>query len=264
MERLRHLARATGAEPRSLVRETAGALRHLGDDPAGLLVACRRLVERHPTSGPLWWLCAHVVTAAEPYAVARRLADELDADRTPATLEARLLPDSRVCLIGWPDLAAEAIIERGDVSVLVVDVDEQAGALVRRLSRAGVLAELIAPTAISAAVLVCDVVIVEALAAAGGDLLTVVGSRAAASVAYCSGVPVMAVVGRGRCLPVAGFQSMVHRLTDVDAPWAVEVDVVPLELCTEIVGPNGVVGAADATLAAECPMAPELLITAPN
>jgi hypothetical protein len=264
MERLRHLARASGAEPRSLVRETAGALRHLGGDPAGLVVACRRLVERHPTSGPLWWLCAHVVTAAEPFAVARRLADELDADATPDVLARRLRPDSRVCIVGWPDLAAEAILERGDVSVLVVDTDEQAGALARRLSRAGVLAELIPVSALAAAVLVSDVVIVEAQAAAGGDLVANLGSRAAASVAYCSGIPVIAVVGRGRCLPVALFRSMVERLTGVEAPWSVAVDVVPLELCTEVVRPLGAAAAADATLAAECPMAPELLVSSPN
>ena len=75
MERLRHIARSGGGDPRVLVRETASALRGLGKDPAGLLVACRRLIEKHPTSGPLWWLAAHVVTAAEPFAVAKRLAD---------------------------------------------------------------------------------------------------------------------------------------------------------------------------------------------
>ena len=264
MERLRHLARSGGGDPRSLVRETAGALRNLGNDPAGLLVACRRLIERNPTSGPLWWLCAHVVTAAEPYAVARRLADELDADKTPETLARYLKPDARVCMIGWPDLAGEAILQRGDVSVLAVDTDEQTAAFVRRLSRSGVMAELIGPSALAAAVLVSDVVVVEALAAGGGDLLAANGSRAAASVAYCSGVPVIAVVGRGRCLPLPGFQSIVQRLTDVDAPWMVEVDVLPLELCTDVVGAKGVAAAAAAALAAECPMAPELLVTGPN
>ena len=39
-----------------------------------------RTIERHPTSGPLWWLCAHMLTAADPYGTARRLADEIDGD----------------------------------------------------------------------------------------------------------------------------------------------------------------------------------------
>lgn len=184
MERLRHLARAGGGDPVAVVREAASALRGLGDDPAGLVVACRRLVEKHPTCGPLWWLCAHVVTAAEP--------------------------------------------------------------------------------ALGAAVLVSDLVVIEALAAADGQLLATAGSRAAASVAYCSGVPVQAVVGRGRRLPVAGFESLVARLSEVDAPWEVPVDVVPLALCSEVVDPHGATPAAEASLAAECPSAPELLRHAPN
>lgn len=259
MERLRHIARSGGGDPRVLVRETASALRGLGKDPAGLLVACRRLIEKHPTSGPLWWLAAHVVTAAEPFAVAKRLADEIDADTTGDALVRRLRPGTRVCLIGWPDIAAEAIVERGDVTVLAVDTNEETPGFVRHLSRAGVMAELVAPTALAAAVLVSDMVIIEALAAGGADLLAVNGSRAAASVAYCSGVPVVAVVGRGRRLPSAGFDSVVARLTEVDAPWQIGVDVVPIGLCSEVVGPNGVVDAAEASLAAECPMAPELL-----
>ena len=66
IERLRYVARARGADAESLVRETAGALRGLGLDMAGLVVACRRIVERHPTSGPLWWLCARMLTSSDP------------------------------------------------------------------------------------------------------------------------------------------------------------------------------------------------------
>lgn len=259
MERLRHIARAGGGDPVVLVRETASALRGLGNDPAGLLVACRRLVEKHPASGPLWWLCAHIVTAAEPFAVARRLSGELEADTTAEHLGRHLPPDARVCVVGWPDIAAEAIIARGDVTVLAVDIDEQTPAFVRHLSRSGVMAELVSAPALASAVLVSDIVLVEALAAGGGDLLAPCGSRAAASVAYCSGIPVIGVVGRGRRLPLAGFESMLARLSAVDAPWEVPVDVVPVELCVDLVGPAGVAAAADASLAAECPMAPELV-----
>lgn len=264
MERLRHLARAGGGDPVAVVREAAGALRGLGNDPAGLVVACRRLVEKHPTCGPLWWLCAHIVTAAEPYAVACRLAGELQADTTPEVLAGVLPAEARVCVIGWPDITAEAIITRGDVTVLGVEVDEATPSFVRHLSRSGVIAESVAASASGAAVLVSDVVVVEALAAADGQLLAVAGSRAAASVGYCSGVPVLAVVGRGRCLPVAAFDSLVARLSEIDAPWEVPADVVPLAMCSEVVSPYGVAPAAEASLSAECPSAPELLRRAPN
>jgi len=264
MERLRHLARADGADPLVLVRETASALRGLGDDPAGLVVACRRIVERHPTSGPLLWLCSHVVTAAEPYKVARRLADDMENDPTIEAVSAGLAPDSRVCTLGWPDVTADAIIRRGDVAVLAVDTTDDADAFVRRLGRAGVMAELVSASALTAAVLVADLVVIEAFAASGEEILAPLGSRAAASVAYCSGVPVVAVVGRGRRLPTRTYEAMIDRITDVAAPWHTLAEIVPLGLCSQVAGPLGLQAAADANFAAECPMAPELLTVSPN
>ena len=80
IERLRYVARAAGADAESLVRETAGALRGLGLDTAGLVVACRRIVERHPTCGPLWWLCARMLTSSDPMAAARAAVEEIECD----------------------------------------------------------------------------------------------------------------------------------------------------------------------------------------
>ena len=91
-----------------LVRETAGALRGLGFDPAGLVVACRRIVERHPSSGPLWWLCASVLAAPDPYRCAAALADDIEMDPTPDLLVDALPDDATVCVVGWPDLIGEA------------------------------------------------------------------------------------------------------------------------------------------------------------
>ncbi|MDO8390625.1 MAG: hypothetical protein Q7V57_09070 [Actinomycetota bacterium] len=264
MERLRHLARADGVDPLALVRETASALRGLGDDPAGLVVACRRIVERHPTSGPLWWLCSHVVTAAEPYKVARRLADDLANDPTAEALSSLLAANARVCTLGWPDIAGDTIIRRGDVAALVVDTTDDADAFVRRLGRAGVTAELVAASALTAAVLVADVVVIEALAASGEEFFAPLGSRAAASLAYCSGVPVVAVVGRGRRLPARTYESMIDRITDVEAPWHAMAEIVPVGLCSHVAGPLGLQHSADSHFAAECPMAPELLTVSPN
>lgn len=259
IERLRYLARSSGADPRVMVRETAAALRGLGIDPAGLVVACRRIVERHPTSGPLWWLCAHMLTAADPYATARRLADEIDADLTPDVLIDSLPADATVCVVGWPDLAGEAILRRGDIRVLAIDADDLGSSFVRRLERADVEAEVVEPGGAAAAVLAADVLLVEALAASTREMVAVRGSRAAASVAYCSEVPVWAVVGVGRCLPEAGFLSLVQRIADVRVPWQAEADVLPLALFSHVATSCGVVGLDSSTLVPECPLAPELL-----
>ena len=259
IERLRYLARSSGGDARVMVSETASALRGMGMDPAGLVVACRRIVERHPTSGPLWWLCAHMLTAADPYATARRLADEIDVDPTPEFLIDVLPTDSTVCVVGWPDLAGEALLRRGDVRVLAIDADDQGSSFVRRLERADVEAEIIEPAGLSAAVLSADLVLVEASAASPSELLAARSSRAAASVAYCSEVPVWAVVGIGRCLPEAGFTSLVQRVADVRDPWQAEADVVPLALFSHTVTAAGLWPIEEVSLAAECPLAHELL-----
>ncbi|MCY7297617.1 MAG: hypothetical protein LH616_00195 [Ilumatobacteraceae bacterium] len=259
IERLRYLARSSGGDPRVMVSETASALRGMGADPAGLVVACRRIVERHPTSGPLWWLCAHMLTAADPYSTARRLADEIDGDVTPDVLIDSIPADITVCVVGWPDLAGEAILRRGDIRVLAIDADDQGGSFVRRLERSDVEAEVIEPGGLAAAVLAADLVLIEVLAASTSESIAARGSRAAASVAYCSEVPVWAVSGVGRCLPEAGFLSLVERLGDVRTPWLAEADVVPLELFSNLATVAGVVAVDEASLTAECPLAHELL-----
>ena len=64
IEHLRHVARATGADPALVATEAASALAQMASmDPAGLVPACRRLIEAHLTSGPVWWLSARILGA---------------------------------------------------------------------------------------------------------------------------------------------------------------------------------------------------------
>lgn len=245
-----------------LVRETAGALRGLGFDPAGLVVACRRIVERHPHSGPLWWLCASVLAAPDPYRCAAALADDLEADPTPDVLVDALPDAATVCVVGWPDLIGEALFRRGDARVLVIDGDDDgmgSAAFARRLQRAEVDAEIVPAAGLAAAVLASDVVVIEALAAGQTEVLAVPGSRALASVAYCAEVPVWAVVGRGRCLPPPLFEAMSQRGADYRVAWEAPSESVPLGLSHWIAGPRGVTATPDTTLLPECPMSYELL-----
>ncbi|MGZ4762638.1 MAG: hypothetical protein ACXV7I_09410 [Ilumatobacteraceae bacterium] len=262
IERLRYVARASGGDQRMLVRETAGALRGLGFDPAGLVVACRRIVERHPTSGPMWWLCASVLAAADPYRCAASLADDLEADPTPDHLVEALPDAATVCVVGWPDLIGEALLRRGDSMVLAVDTDDDgmgSNAFVRRLQRADVDAEIVPAAGLAAAVLASDVVVVEASAACANELLAAAGSRALASVGYCSEVPVWAIVGRGRCLPTGMYEAMGQRQADVRVPWEAGAEGVPLGLCHWVVSPSGVMPTGEVSLQPECPMSYELL-----
>ena len=137
IERLRYVARASGVEQAQLVRETADSLTTFRHDPAGMVMACRRMLARHPTSGPLWWLTSRVCTAVDPVAEAHRSADLFDADRTARELALALPEDATVCVLGWPEIAAHALPPRGDLEILVVDIAHEASGLVRRLQQIG-------------------------------------------------------------------------------------------------------------------------------
>lgn len=259
IERLRYIARTSGVDQRTLVAETAAALRALRSDPAGLVVSCRRIVERHPTSGPLWWMCAHLLTSPDPASTAHELAGHIELDPTPDLLVEAFPDGATVCLLGWPDLAGEAVLRRGDLQVLAVDALDQGTAFVRRLQRNDVEAEVVEPSGLAAAVTAADVVLVEALAAGPRHMLAVRGSLAAASVGYCAEVPVWAVVGRGRRLPERAFDQMADDAASVRRPWYAEAEVVPLGLASTVADEHGPHPVGDEPLVAECPLAPELL-----
>src|SRR5919202_901987 len=70
--------------PTMAAREAASALAAMAHEPAALVTACRRLVQRQPTCGPLWWLGSRVLSAADPAQAAWRAVDELAADLVPA------------------------------------------------------------------------------------------------------------------------------------------------------------------------------------
>ncbi|MDQ1396930.1 MAG: hypothetical protein QOG64_2189 [Acidimicrobiaceae bacterium] len=261
IERLRYVARASGAEPSILVRETAAALAGVAaDDAVGLVPACRRLVDRHITTGPMWWLAARMLTAADPIAEAWVAADEIDRDPTSA-LVARELPDeATVTLIGWPPLAAAGLRSRGDLEVLVIDTAGDGSALVRRLEGAGVDAVDVAECGLAAAVTVSDLLVIEALAAGPPGVIATAGSHAAAAVARHAGTPVWLVSGVGRVLPVAMWDALTRRLDEgEDEPWDRLEELVPSDLVDAVIGPEGLETTATGLARTTCPIAPELL-----
>ena len=260
IERLRYVARASGAEQGLLVRETAGALASLGFDPPGLVTACRRIIERHPASGPLWWLSARVLTAGDPVAEAWRAADDSGSDRTAREL-AHALPDgASLCVLGWPEIVGEALPRRGDVRVLVVDALDEGSGLVRRLLASDVDAVEVPVTGLGAAAADVQVVLLEASAMGPDGLVAVAGSRAAAAVAHHAGIAVWAVAGVGRMLPGRMWDALQRRVDDgLAEPWDQDDEVVPLDLVDQVAGPFGVLPVGDALRRVDCPVAPELL-----
>ncbi len=262
IERLRHVARAEGAAPSLLAREAAEALAGVAGDPATLVTACRRLVDRHVAVGPMWWLAARALAAAEPTAEIWQALDDLDGDPTAAVLAASLPAGATVVVVGWPQLAGDALRRRGDLAVLVVDTVGDGSGLVRRLVAAGLDATEVPPAGLGPATTEAAVVLVEAWALGPGGLVAECGSRAAAAVARTASpsVAVWAVAGVGRVLPARLWETVVSRLeTTGTRPWERSHEVVPIELVDQVVGPAGPEDPGDAWRRADCPVPPELL-----
>ena len=250
IERLRYVARARGAGPTAIAREAAGALAGFSDDPAGLVTACRRLVDRHATDGTVWWLAARVLAASDPASEAWRSAEALEDDPTPGELAAALPGDATVLIVGWPELTADALRRRGDLVVLALDAGGDGDELATRLVRAGADAVAIPDAGVAAAVADADLVVLEGNAIGPDGFIAALGSAAAGAAAWVAQVPVWLVAGRGRAMPARMWQSLLDRIdADGDDPWERPFEVVRRELVAQIVGN------ADP----DCPVTPELL-----
>ena len=261
IEHLRHVARATGADPALVATEAASGLAQMAEiDAAGLVPACRRLIERHLTSGPVWWLSARVLGADDQRRAARDAAAALSRDPTARQL-AEVLPEgSSVLIVGWPDLAGDALRRRGDIEALVVDAGGEGAPLARRLQDGGAEVAVVPEAGAGAAAAVADLVVVEAHAGGPSGVLASPGSLGAAAVGAQLGVPVWAVAGVGRVLPERLWDALVTRFDETAGePWSRPAELVPASFLSGLVGPEGIVPVEEGLADATCPAAPELL-----
>lgn len=258
IERLRYVARSTGAPADLLVRESAIALGAFRDDHAGLVAACRRIVDRHLTCGPLWALCARMLCAPDPMDEARRVVDELDGDATALQLAARLPDDATLVTVGWPEQLAGAVRRRGDVELLLVDVEGEAAEAAAQLARLDVTAVEVPARGLGAAVAEADLVVVDAAAWGPAGAIAPSGARAAATLARHLGTEVWLVAGSGRQLPEQMFDALVRRWTEDADPLDAVEELVPLDVVDRVAGPGGVEPVGDALERSEVPPAPEL------
>jgi len=258
IERLRFVARSQGAPPSLLVEEAATALGAFRDDPAGLVAACRRIIDRHLACGPLWWLCARILCAPDPMAEARDAVRSLADDATSRRLAEVLPEDARVVVVGDGEVTLSALARRGDVRPMVVDVDGAAHEVARFLERLDVVATPVPARSVGSAVVGSDVVLVEALAAGPDAVLVPSGSRAAAAVARPAGVPVWLAVGTGRLMPARMWDALLDRWSASVEPLDAAEEEMALGLVDQVAGPGGLEGPEAAVLRTDCPVAPEL------
>ena len=257
IERLRAVARSGGLGLDELVQDSAMALAGFADDPAGLVTACRSLVDRHPAAGPVWSLCARVLVAADPAEEAWRVVEEVEADGTARALY-RVVPDgAEVLVVGWSDGLAAALSRRGDCRLLVADPAAAfPGGLRGRLE---VDVEEVPDAGIGAAAAHADLVLFEAQAMGGDGIVALSGARSASAVAAATGRPVWVVAAVGRVLPAPLWEALAPRLSTRPEPWLEPDEIVPVTLVAGVVRATGLLDPGDALTRPDCPMAPELV-----
>jgi hypothetical protein len=259
-ERLRAVTRRHVDEER-LASEAADALAGFAHEPASLVVACRRVLAHHRSSGSLWWVCSRILAAADPGLGAHEAARLLEADRTGDRLGATLPlldEDQVVAVVGWPDVVDEALIERLDVAAVALRVEgaDPAPALRRRVSDRGVrIVDAWDPV-------LTDVPRFLVLASAIGPEQCLVPTGTGDALDTLGNVidEVWVIGGVGRVLP-ARLYDVVRREAfgahDFDDPPAIEELALARVDC--IAGPRGVQRAIDAATRSDCPVVPELL-----
>lgn len=258
-ERLRSLVRWSGRDHLELAVEAADCLAEFGDDPAGLVVGCRRLLAHHPDAAPLWWLCARVLAAPDPRRAAIESARILADDPTPRHL-ADLLPfphDDPVAVVGWPPTVAAAAVARPDLNLIAVAGLGGSDGLHRRLRSVEQAIEAL-PVAAAVARRPTHVLVEPGVVGrAGGDpaggrpVLLDAADADAVGALTGTGAALWVVVGAGRVLPDRLFAMVAGANRDRFVPFPSEAAAV--------IGPAGPARWGDRSLEPTCPVAPELL-----
>ncbi len=234
------------------------ALGAFRDDPAGMVAACRRIIDRQLTCAPLWWLCARMLCAPDAMREGADATSEMDSDVTGQLLAAALPESASVVVVGWPAQAVAALRRRGDLEVLVVDVAGEAAHAVDQLEMLDVEAVEVPARGVAAAVGLAEVVLIDALAVGPDRALVPAGSFAAAAVAQHSEVPVWMLGGVGRLMPGSMFEALARRWADSVEPVGADEEVMGLGLVDRIAGIGGVLEPDAALRHTDCPIAPEL------
>jgi hypothetical protein len=223
IERLRAVARARNVDQRLLAREAAMVLGVLADDPFGLVTSCRRLLDRHPGAGALWWACARLLDAADPRAEARAVVRDLsddDAVLRPLSLD---LPEHSTVVVvpdaaGGSELVDRLAVRRDDL--VPVEADDPAIDVAAVVEAGASLDPSLDPSPHDPGPGTGPTVVLVEAGAAGPDrFLAVAGTGEGIAAARARGLPVWLVVGTGSRLPGPLF--------DVAAARAPACEVVP-------------------------------------
>ena len=250
-ERLRALARYVGDDT-TLVLEAADCLAEFTTDPTQLVTVCRRLVAHHPSCGPLWWLCARVLSAPDPETAARAAARELSADRSADRLAA-LLPfphDDPIAVVGSSDIVTAALQERPDLDTFAVDLATDNGT--SRPLRYGDPRPLEARAAVERAPSHCLIPV-----CAMSPTIALVPEGAGGLLDRLGKCKLWLVAPTGHLLPESLFSAV--RTRTLDAAPGPAVEALELQRADRVAGPRGLERIEQLAARVDCPAVPELL-----
>lgn len=260
IERLRYVARATHVPGDVLARETAMALADFVGDDAGMLIACRRILDRQPTSGPLVWLAAHALGAPNQRKALWDAVEALEDDSTQAALAYSLPDDVVVAALGWSDTLSVLARKRGDIEFVIVDSDGSAEYQIERFvdetqSVTTIDAEAVGPGLADATHLLVEF---DALGAETG--LASIGSFPAAAVARQLELTIWGVAPIGVALGERMYSGLVRRWHErsPEPGHLRPIEELPTSLLDQVVTTAGLVGVDQAVKAGGCPIVPEL------
>ncbi|MFM7271158.1 MAG: hypothetical protein ACKO2C_05940 [Actinomycetes bacterium] len=249
-ERLRAAVRwSSGLDEWSLLAEAIECLAGFDEDPAGLVIACRRLLAHHPSVARLWWLCSRVITAIEPSEAAWSAWDQLELDATASRLAEHLPADERpVLVLGWCETVDRLGLLRPDLDLRVVRTGDDDGLSLALRHAAN---EVRVHAATEAAALEASALLIPVVVGGGGEALVADGAHAASEL--LDGMDLLAVAPFGRVLAAEVFDAF--RRANPQGPWM----SLDLARTTGVVGPTGVQRPAHFSKRRDAPPAAELL-----
>jgi hypothetical protein len=257
IERLRWIARADGESAATIASEAAWTLGELGaEEPAAVLTASRRLVERHRSSGPLWWVCAHMVASDDPLETAHRISAELYSDAVPDrvadALRIEFTSSDVLCSTSPSETFQQALSRRGTYIVRLIGGYRSLRRDMRSLGSVVAEATGYEVEEASEALEGANVLLVEPCFAGGAGLFVEPEVASVVELASRLEVPVWALLGAGRVLSSQLAETAADLAGD-------ELELVAPMVVSRAVDCNGIGDLRAALGRASCPPGTELV-----
>lgn len=254
------MARSTHVPAQYLVRETAMALSDFVGNDAVLLISCKRILDRQPSAAPLVWLIAHALGAPNPSQALWQATEEIEDDRTAAAIAYELPDSATIAVIGWSEWVADVLRSRGDVGVIVIDLDGSGEFEMEQVLDDGQLGVCVDPSGAGQVLGEATHLLLTLDALGPTSAVARQGALSAAAVARHLDTAVWGVAPTGVVLPGRMYDGLTRRWheTSSEPVWERPVEEFETALLDMVATTRGLVTTADALKRGGCPIVPEL------